>query len=102
LEIIADSRTGLGPIGGIESGTAYFAGQSDAVMFVPSDTPNLTAKEFSALKKAFLETKAPVVFAQTTGFFSQPLCAVVHNGLRETIASAIDGGQRKIQNVAAM
>jgi len=99
VKVISDIRVGIGPIGGIESGLVHFAGQSDAVMFVPCDMPNITAKEISALKKAFIETGAPVVFAETAGFFWHPLCAVVHNGLKEEISSAIDRGQRKIRDV---
>ena len=99
VKVISDIRVGIGPIGGIESGLAHFAGQSDAVMFVPCDMPNITAKEISALKKAFIETGAPVVFAETAGFFWHPLCAVVHNDLKEEISSAIDSGQRKIRDV---
>jgi molybdopterin-guanine dinucleotide biosynthesis protein A len=99
VKVIADIRTGIGPIGGIETGLTYFAGQSDAVMFVPCDMPNITAKEMLALKKAFVETESPVVFAETTGFFWHPLCVVVHNGLKDQISSAIDHGQRKIRNI---
>ena len=97
VEIIADIREGIGPIGGIESGLAHFAGQSDAVMFVPCDMPNISAKEMSALKEGFIETEAPVVFAETAGFFWHPLCAVVHNDLASDISTAIDEGERKIR-----
>jgi len=98
-KIILDIRAGIGPMGGIEAGLVHFAGKSDAVMFVPCDMPNITAKELLVLKEVFIETKAPVVFAETTGFFLHPLCAVVHNVLREVISSAIDNGQRKIRDV---
>ena len=99
LKIIPDIRTGLGPIGGIESGLAYFADRSDAVIFVPCDMPNITAKEILALKKGVLEKDSPIVFAETDGFFLHPLCAVVHNDLKKQISSAIDRGQRKIRDV---
>jgi molybdopterin-guanine dinucleotide biosynthesis protein A len=59
-------------------------------MFVPCDKPNISAKEMLALNEAFFETK---------GFFWHPLCAVVHNGLKEEISSAIDRGQLKIRDV---
>jgi molybdopterin-guanine dinucleotide biosynthesis protein A len=99
VEIIADIRKGIGPMGGIESGLSYFSNRSDAVMFVPCDLPNITAKEMLALKEAFIETRAPVVFAETPGFFWHPLCVVVHNDLKEEISSAIDSGQRKIRDI---
>lgn len=99
VKVIADIRVDLGPIGGIESVLAHFAGQSDAVMFVPCDMPNITAKEILALKKGFIETESPIVFAETAGFFWHPLCTVVHNDLKEQVSSAIDRGQRKIRDV---
>ncbi len=99
VKVISDIRTGIGPIGGIESGLAYFADQSDAVMFIPCDMPNITAKEMLVLKKAFVESGAIAVFAETPGFFWHPLCAVVHNELRKEISASIDRGERKIQDV---
>jgi molybdopterin-guanine dinucleotide biosynthesis protein A len=99
VKIIADIRKGVGPIGGIEAGLVHFADRADAVMFVPCDTPNITAKEMLALNKPFIEAAAPVVFAETGDFFWHPLCAVVHNDLVKQVSSAIDCGERKIRKV---
>lgn len=99
LEVVADIRYGIGPMGGIETGLRYFADHSNAVMFIPCDLPNISAKEILALKQAFISTDWPVVFAETSDFFWHPLCAVVHNGLLETISDAIDAGRRKIRDV---
>jgi molybdopterin-guanine dinucleotide biosynthesis protein A len=99
LEVLPDIRKGIGPIGGIETGLVHFADKSDAVMFVPCDMPNITSKEMLALIEAFMETEKPVVFAHTAGFFSHPLCAVVHNQLKNQVSSAIDNGQRKVQDI---
>jgi molybdopterin-guanine dinucleotide biosynthesis protein A len=99
IEIISDIRAGIGPMGGIESGLVHFADGSDAVMFVPCDLPNITAKEMFVLKEAFVESQARAVFAETRGFFYHPLCAVVHNGLSNEVSAAIDRGERKIRNV---
>ncbi|MFA6426447.1 MAG: molybdenum cofactor guanylyltransferase [Phycisphaerae bacterium] len=99
VKVISDIRPGIGPIGGIESGLIHFAGQSDAVMFVPCDLPNIAANDLLVLKEAFVKSEAPVVFAETSGFFLHPLCAVVCNELREEISAAIDSGRRKIRDV---
>lgn len=99
VEVISDIRTGIGPIGGIETGLVHFAGLFDAAMFIPCDMPNITYREMTALKKAFIENKKPVVFAQTAGFFLHPLCAVVHIDLIDMVSSAIDSGQRKIRDL---
>ena len=99
VEILPDIRQGIGPLGGIETGLVHFTDKSDAVMFIPCDMPKITSKEILRLKEAFIETEKPVVFAQTSGFFWHPLCAVVHNRLKNRISSAIDDGRRKVQNV---
>jgi molybdopterin-guanine dinucleotide biosynthesis protein A len=99
VKVLPDIRQGIGPLGGIETGLMHFNGRSDAVMFVPCDMPNITSKEMLALKEAFIKTEKPVVFANTSGFFWHPLCAVVHNRLRNKISSAIDDGRRKVRNI---
>jgi molybdopterin-guanine dinucleotide biosynthesis protein A len=99
VEVLHDIRQGIGPLGGIETGLVHFTDKSDAVMFVPCDMPNITSKEILTLKEAFIESEKPVVFAYTAGFFWHPLCAVVHNRLKNQISSAIDDGQRKVQNI---
>ena len=99
VEVLPDIREGIGPIGGIETGLVHFADKADAVMFVPCDMPNITSKEMLTLIKAFKKTEKPVVFAHTAGFFLHPLCAVVHNHLKNQISSAIDNGQRKVQDI---
>jgi molybdopterin-guanine dinucleotide biosynthesis protein A len=99
VKIIPDIRAGRGPIGGIEAALVYFNGRFDAVLFVPCDMPNLTSRELISLKKAFVETKNPVVFAQTEDSFWHPLCAVVYNDLKEMVSSAIDQGHRKIREL---
>ena len=99
VEIIADIRKNVGPIGGIEAGLNFFAGKCNAVMFVPCDLPRISASQISALKQAFIETMAPAVFATTGDFFWHPLCAVVHNDLAGDISAAIDAGERKIRNI---
>ena len=99
VKIISDIRVGLGPIGGIETGLDFFSGRCDAVMFVPCDMPNITAKELSELKSAFVKSDAGVVFAETSGFFYHPLCTVVHNDLADVISTAIDSGLRKIRDI---
>jgi molybdopterin-guanine dinucleotide biosynthesis protein A len=99
VKIIADIREGIGPIGGIEAGLVHFAGQSDAVMFVPCDLPQISATQLSVLKQTFIENNVPVVFAATNEFFWHPLCAVVHNDLVKQVSSAIDCGERKIRKI---
>jgi len=99
VEIIGDIRTGIGPMGGVESGLVHLAGRSDAVMFVPCDLPNITAGELLTLKNSFAGSRAPAVFAKTSEFSWHPLCAVADIGLAGAVSGAIDRGERKIRNV---
>ncbi len=94
-EIIPDIRTDVGPLAGIEAGLQYFTGRCDAVMFLPCDLPCITVKQILALKDSFIASQNLVVFAQTSEFFYQPLCVVVHNELANDISAAIEAGVRK-------
>ena len=96
LEIVKDMRTGVGPIGGIETGLIHLSGRCNAVMYVPCDMPNFTASEIRGLKEAFVKSERLVVCAETPDNFWHPLCAVVHNELVKEISSAIDSGQRGV------
>ena len=99
LEIIPDLRIGIGPLAGIESGLNYYKGRCDAVLFMPSDMPNITAKEMLVLKEAFILTEKPVVYAVTSVMDMHPLCTIVHCDMKEKITSSIDHGRRKILDV---
>jgi len=99
MEIIPDMHIGIGPLAGIESGINYYKDRCDAVLFMPFDMPNITAKEMLALKKTFISTEKPVVYAVTSAMKMHPLCTIVHCDMKEKITSAIDCGQRKILDV---
>ena len=94
-QIIPDLRTGIGPLAGIEASLNFFKDRSDAVMFLPCDLPRITTREIMTLKQAFINSDSPVVFIQTSEFFYQPLCAVVHNELANDISAGIEAGVRK-------
>ena len=94
-EIIPDMRTNVGPLAGIEASLNFFRDRSDAIMFLPCDLPCITTREIMTLKQAFINSDSPVVFIQTSEFFYQPLCVVVHNELADDISAAIEAGVRK-------
>ena len=99
LKILKDLRSDFGPLAGIETALSYFAKQADAVMFVPCDIPNLTAKELRLLKDAFVHSKSGIVCAETSDFFWHPLCTVVHNEVLAEITSAMDNGQSAVSKL---
>jgi molybdopterin-guanine dinucleotide biosynthesis protein A len=99
VTIIADTREGIGPLAGIEAALLHFQDRCDAVMFVPCDVPNMTDRVLRALKEAFIQSRANIVFAVTGDFFWHPLCAIVHNDLMDRISSAIDSGQTTVHRL---
>ncbi len=93
-EIVRDKRPGLGPLGGIESALLHYGGRCGAVLILPCDLPGITADEILTLETAFTDLQAPLVFAETDEFFPQPLCAIMHNDLHETVGQALNAGIR--------
>lgn len=90
--IIPDRRINMGPVVGIEAALHYFGGKCDAVLILPCDLPEIASNEITTLLRAFENTGAPVVFAETTDGRKHPLCAVVSIGLRADISAALDSG----------
>ena len=99
VRIIGDRRTGLGPLAGIEAALAELADRAEATVLAPCDTPRYGAAEMIALIDAHRTGDAPVVVAQTGGFFWHPLCSVVHNGCLDRVSAALDGGERSVKRL---
>jgi len=97
--IVPDLRTGIGPLGGIESAVSYYASRFRATLFLPCDLPGITAGEIRILKESFLKAKAGVAVAVTQGTLMEPLCAVVDNDLLPVISKAIDEGKRWVGEI---
>jgi molybdopterin-guanine dinucleotide biosynthesis protein A len=97
--IVPDKRTGAGPLAGVEAALEYFTGKYEAVLCLPCDLPSLSWKEISTLLAAFADTGGPVVFAQTEGPESHPLCAVVRTDLLDRISAALDRQERTVHDL---
>lgn len=98
IPVISDVRREMGPMGGMESAFAHFGSRCEAVMFLPCDVPNITAKELLQLKNAYLQSDAPAVYARTGDFFCHALCTVVHNDVAGRISEAIDRGRLRTRD----
>lgn len=96
VQTIPDLQQDTGPVAGIAAVLKHYQDRCDGVMFLPCDVPNMTARELIALKEAFIRSKAKVVVAETDDFFWHPLCVVVHNGVADQVAAALNSGQRKV------
>jgi molybdopterin-guanine dinucleotide biosynthesis protein A len=86
--VATDLRPGMGPLGGIETALAHFDGRCDAVLLLPCDLPALTAREMTALLRAFAAGGAPVVFAVTGSGDRHPLCAVARPAVLSAVSAA--------------
>jgi len=101
LPILADVRRGMGPLGGILTGLAHFAGSCDGVLFLPCDLPAITANEIDALVDAFAaEAHAPGAAARDASRW-HPLCCVVRTGIIPAVNAAIDEGERSVARLWA-
>jgi molybdopterin-guanine dinucleotide biosynthesis protein A len=99
LPAVPDIRQDIGPVAGIEATLLYFQGRCDAVMLLPCDMPNIEVDHLLFLKMKFVDLNRKIVFAAVDEFFSNPLCAIVHNHMTPHIVSAINQGQRKVQQL---
>jgi molybdopterin-guanine dinucleotide biosynthesis protein A len=95
-EVVPDRRSGIGPLGGIETALLHHSGRCDAVLILPCDLPAITSREIAALIHAFHRSRADLVVAQTDPSLLQPLCALVRTSLRPAITQAITQGRRKV------
>jgi molybdopterin-guanine dinucleotide biosynthesis protein A len=97
--IVPDGRIEAGPLAGIEAALGHFVGRYEAVLCLPCDMPSLTWKEMSALITAFVDTRGPVVFAETEDGARHPLCAVVRVDLLAEISAALDRAEFAVSDV---
>jgi len=98
-EIVPDISANRGPLAGAEAALAHFGQRAEATLFLPCDMPAITREHLSALEESFFSREAPIVYAETPGFFSQPLCAIVHNGLLSEVSAAIRDGQLSVRDL---
>ncbi len=93
IEVVADLRPGLGPLGGIEAALFHYGGRCGGLLILPCDLPGITAREVRALRAAFAASRPPAVVAAAGDDFWHPLCAVVRADLLSAVSLALDSGR---------
>lgn len=94
---IPDLRAHIGPLGGIEAALTYFKDKFSATLFLPCDTPNISAEEIAQLRDHFLANpNVPVWYAVTAQRNDHPLIAIVRNDALPCLTQLIDKGERKV------
>ncbi len=96
LEIIADRRPGLGPLGGIEAALHHCLGRCQGLLVLPCDLPGITVGVLSRLQAAFARQRPPVTVAEMPDGFWQPLCAIVRPDVLPAVTRALDAGRRGV------
>ena len=97
--IVADRRSGMGPLAGIEAALLHVADPCEALVVAPCDLPGLSAVELGALVEAYSAGGGPVVVAQAPDGKWQPLCAVLAREVLSEIGRALDRGQCGVQRL---
>ena len=102
LPVIADLRTGKGPLGGVEAALRHLrdSGLGQAALFLPCDVPAITRREIAALLDAFARDPRGVKVAAVAGESRlHALCCVVGVDVLPAVQEALDEGRQKITDL---
>jgi len=96
LAVIGDSRTGMGPLGGVEAALEHLAaGAGDAALILPCDLPGITRAQIARLLEAYGRNPGGVKFAaEADGGRLHPLCCVAGVDVLPAVRLALDEGRR--------
>ncbi len=94
IPVLADSRPGTGPLGGIE--TALGATSADWNLVVACDMPALTISFLRALLDAAGVNGEDALVPVGPSGRPEPLCGVYHRRCRPALDAALESGVRRI------
>jgi molybdopterin-guanine dinucleotide biosynthesis protein A len=97
--VIADSRAGLGPLGGIH--TALTASPAVWNLIAACDLPNISAVFLEELLAAAEASGADCLIPAGPSGHLEPLCAAYRSRCREAIGEAIERNIRKVTDALA-
>jgi len=100
LPCIADIRPGLGPLAGLE--TALSATQTCWNMILPCDMPGIDAGTLLRLCQAADRSSSQAVLLRDSEGVVHPLCGLYRRDCLPEIQSALDAGQLRVMDVAAL
>ena len=92
--MLADGRTGAGPLGGIH--TALAASPAAWNLIVACDMPGISAPFLRSLMAAAQASEADCLLPAGPSGLPEPLCAVYHSRCVAAIGAALDRNVRKI------
>ena len=91
--VVPDDRTGLGPLGGIE--TALRAAAGDPVLVVAWDMPFVSVELLRALRRHGEAGAIAVVPVHGAEAWAEPLCAWYSSAVLATCRALLDAGERR-------
>jgi molybdopterin-guanine dinucleotide biosynthesis protein A len=97
--MLADNRTGAGPLAGIH--TALASSPAAWNLIVACDMPGISAPFLRSLLAAAESSEADCLLPAGPSGLPEPLCAVYHSRCLEVIGAALDRNVRKITDALA-
>lgn len=97
--VVPDLNMGNGPLGGIEAGLHHFTNRVDAVLFLPCDTPKITAREIKKLCGQFRRDGRGILVAETGDGRWHPLCSILPVEMYDKIALAVRRGHLSVKRL---
>jgi molybdopterin-guanine dinucleotide biosynthesis protein A len=97
--MLADKRTGAGPLAGIY--TALAASPADWNLIVACDMPSISAPFLRSLIAAAQSSDADCLLPAGPSGLPEPLCAVYHSRCLDVVGAALDRNVRKITDALA-
>lgn len=99
LPVVADLRSGAGPLGGLEA--ALSATRAEWNLIVACDLPGVSRELFVELLEAAGNAGKDALIPRHRDGFLEPLCAVYHVRVLPAVKSAIDANRLKMQDMIA-
>lgn len=93
VDVLPDVQADLGPLGGIATALAH--ARREWLLLVPCDNPLLPANYAARLLHTARERQAPLAYVRKQGR-EQPLYAIVRRDLRDSLATYLASGERKV------
>lgn len=94
LECLADLRTGLGPLAGLE--TALSKGRAKFNIVTSCDMPGIRPSDLTRLLNVCRETQSLCTVARDADGRTHPLCAVYRSDCLPFVTAALDAGRLRL------
>ncbi len=95
IPVVPDSRSGCGPLAGMEAALNHFSQRASVIMFLPCDLPAIGKGEIERILKPVLSGEAIIASVAETADGLQPLCAAMRIDALGEVTGLLDRGIRR-------